>query len=1424
MRRILRLCLTFLALSGAGLAAVAVRAADEEKGVLASLISRALSTPDSRVSIGSIEGALSSVATVRDIQLSDRDGVWLRLDRARIDWRRLALLQRRLEVEQLDIGELTVLRRPVPAEAPVPGEDQPLLPELPVKVEIKDFRLARLVLGEPILGTPAQVTASGRARLGNPAEGLDLTLDARRLDAPGTLAARLGLVPQGQRLDLALLLDEPAGGVLARAANIPGLPPVRLDLTGQGTLDAFAARLAFTAGSDIGAGGTATVSREGPARRIALDVAAQISGLLPAVAAPVFAGTTRVAGTATYGDDGAIGLPGLTLTAAAARLDVSGTVSPDQVADLRITAVNVPSSGARTQVSGADIRRLAFDARITGSLATPRVAATLAAEDARLPAGRLDKLDARFDATPTGNLADAATRIRLAADARAEGVVPANPGLGQALGGTVTLALRGTANKTGPAEIDTLEIRTPTLTARYAGRLGASELRGRAEIALPDLARFRGVAGLPLRGAATVGADLEGTPRANRYNAILDGRATRLATGLAAIDGLSGGQVSIAGAVRLTPTGDYVLDNLRLAGEHATLRLDGAVGQETAALDLAAAIPELRRADERLSGRANLTGRVTGGLQRPGATLRLEIADATALGRPVPRLAVDARATDITGNLDATVALDGQMDRKPARGTLHLARRSDGSLVLDTLDVLIGSVAVRGAVTLDPGKLASGRVAVAARDLDDLSPLLLTRLSGALDADVTLAVVNGGQNAALKASGQRVAAYEISADRLTADLALTDIYRRPVIAGRVAIDEASVGGERIARVRLDATGTAQASDVVLTAAARGFDLDARARVVPGDRTRIELSQFGATRDGRRLGTVAPATFTIVDGGVDIRSLALAIGAGRVTVEGRAGSRLDLKVAAQAVPLAALEIVAPGLGLAGTLDASADIGGAASAPTGEYRARVNGLAAPQTRNAGLPPIDVTASGRLEGERATIDATLGAGRVGTLRIGGSVPIDAAGALDVTIRGAIDAGAATTRLLGAAGRRLTGRVAVDAKVGGTLANPQAGGTAVLTGGSFSDAAQGIAINALQARIVARGEEIVIESASARTRNDGTLSASGRVRLDPGGGFPGQIRITGRRAELTRTPLATAIADLDLQLAGALARDPRVTGRVGIVGLDVNIAENLSTSLRPLPGTRHLNPTPTTRARLARDGAQRGTGRGQKAPPPFDAALDLTISAPDRIFVRGRGLNAILGGNLRLTGTLAKPVPVGAFELRTGRLQILTSRLDFSRGRLTFTGDLTPELDFVASTNAGGAAIQIAINGPASSPNFAFTSSPDLPQDEVLSRLLFNSPSGQLTTTQALALAQAAAQFSGGGDDTFESLRRSLGLQGLDVGATGLGLERALGDRVSIGVNAGVNTGVGINVRVTDEIKIKGEVGATGGTSVGIAAEYEW
>ena len=72
----------------------------------------------------------------------------------------------------------------------------------------------------------------------------------------------------------------------------------------------------------------------------------------------------------------------------------------------------------------------------------------------------------------------------------------------------------------------------------------------------------------------------------------------------------------------------------------------------------------------------------------------------------------------------------------------------------------------------------------------------------------------------------------------------------------------------------------------------------------------------------------------------------------------------------------------------------------------------------------------------------------------------------------------------------------------------------------------------------------------------------------------------------------------------------------------------------------------------------------------------------------------------------------------------------------------------------------------------------------------------------------------------------------RGLDVnlGASGgpsVGLERALNSRVSVGVKAGASaaqTGVGVDIRVSDKVKVQGEVGANGAASVGVGVEHEW
>lgn len=1407
--------------------------AQTDRGIVADLISKALSSDTSQVSIGQVNGALSSDVEIRDVVLSDRDGPWLRLDRVRLIWTRSALLLRRLDIDRLEIGKLELLRKQAPQPAgAAPPSDAPILPELPLKVIVRAFQLNELVLGEPVLGVAARLGATGSATLGPPNEGLDLKLQARRLDAGGQFDVNVSFVPETTRLRLGIKLDEPQGGLIAKIADLPGEPPVQLSLGGDGPLDSFGSSLNFTAGPTIGAQGEARLDRSGAERQLNLALDARIEGLMPAPVAPVFAGSTRLDGSVGFADGGSVDIRNLALVSALARLDVLGRYNADKTLDLRVTAAARPNAEGRTVASGTEIGKLAFDATIKGPVAGPTVVATFDAEDAKLPAGSFSRLGMSFNATPTGTIGEPGTRIALTADGEAAGIALADRALARAIGERVTFTLRGTAQDDGTADFETLRLAMSGVELDYKGKAGNPRVLGRLEAVLPDLARLSGLAGRSLAGRAELGADIDATPRLNDYGATLSGRGERLSTGDATLDRLLAGNFTLAGQVR-SLAGDLTATGLRLAGQHASITADGGIGVQASDLRLALAIPDLRRADARLSGRGDVTAQITGPRDRLDATARIAVANATALARPIPRLAIDAVIRDLQGALDTRLTLNGEIDAKPATGTVALARMPGDGWNLSALDIAIGSVRLNGALTLDPASRAAGRITLAARNLDDLSALALTKIGGQLDADIALAVVEGRQNLELKARGAKLAGPSVAIDRLDATAAASDIYGRPMLDAAIAIDRAVLAGETFTALRFDSKGAPDASAFTLSAAARGFALNGAGRLVPGEPLRLELASFDARRDGRRIALANPATFSFPAGGIEIAGLALAIENGRLTLDGKAGEALDLDLAARDIPLSAVRILAPKLDLAGTLNAEATIGGTAAAPTGPWNLRIARLATPETRQAGLPPVEIAAKGELKGDETSVDATVNAGRNASLTVRGTAPLNATGMLELVAQGRLDAVLANP-MLAPQGRRLTGTVALDLRATGTAAAPRLSGSATLANGSFTDALQGVRLNAIAARIAANGENLTIESASARTPNGGTISASGRLELDPADGFPGQIRIQGNRAQLVSSGIVTAVANLNMEIGGPLARRPRIGGRIDVLSLDVAVPDRLPASLRPVDGIKHVGAKGTAAARLAeqRRAARKQGARGGRPAPAFDAALAFTVSAPSRVFIRGRGIDAELGGEIRVGGTLANPALDGGFELRRGRLSVLSQRLDFSRGRLTFTGGTMPELDFVAETRAADVTARVIVSGPADAPRFAFASTPELPQDEVLSRLLFARASGSLSAFQALQLAQAAAQFAGGGgDDSFERLRKSLGVDNLDIqmgeGGPTVGVSRYIGDNVSIGFKAGAkpeDSGVSVGIDVTRRLKLQADTNADGSASVGVGAEWEY
>ncbi|MBV9906722.1 MAG: translocation/assembly module TamB domain-containing protein, partial [Hyphomicrobiales bacterium] len=679
---------------------------------------------------------------------------------------------------------------------------------------------------------------------------------------------------------------------------------------------------------------------------------------------------------------------------------------------------------------------------------------------------------------------------------------------------------------------------------------------------------------------------------------------------------------------------------------------------------------------------------------------------------------------------------------------------------------------------------------------------------------------DGKQALAVTANSDRMTIDANKLEGLKVDFKVADLWGAKIISGFAQLARAEVAGQSITGVKLTATGSASASDLELSGNARGLSINARGRLFGGPPTRLELASFAAQGGGQRITLAAPATVTYGGDGLDIKNLTFLVGAGRLSLSGHSGSTLALRASAAAVPLTAFDLVSPGLGISGVADGEATIGGTPGNPTGEWRVRLQRVVAPQMRNLGLPALDVAGSGRLAGGRTSLDATINAGTGNVVRVTGSAPLAPDGPLDVKVDGSLDARLANS-MLSVSGRHAAGSLAIAFQLRGTIAKPQAQGTMRLSGGGLRDDQTGFKLTGVTGTLVANGDTIRIDHFAGTTPNGGSISATGEVRLDPAAGFPGSIRVTGQHAQLVANDILSATADMALTISGPLTQKPRVDGRITVVSMDISVPDRLNSVAAPIPGTKHLNPTPTARARLA----LMAKGHGAHAAPLFDATLALTISAASRIVVRGRGMYAELGGDLHVAGSARDPQVTGGFNLLRGSFTLLSSRLTFTRGAVRFHGDVMPDLDLVAETSTTGITARISVTGPAVQPTFQISSTPSLPEDEILSRVLFQRSSGSLTAFQAVELANAVGTLSGQAD-AFEHIRRSLGVDSLDISSSATGgalvsATRAINDRVSVGVTTGArpqDNGVNLNYDLTRHVRLQAGVDASGGSSAGV------
>ncbi|MDB6452676.1 translocation/assembly module TamB domain-containing protein [Falsirhodobacter sp. 20TX0035] len=471
-----------------------------------------------------------------------------------------------------------------------------------------------------------------------------------------------------------------------------------------------------------------------------------------------------------------------------------------------------------------------------------------------------------------------------------------------------------------------------------------------------------------------------------------------------------------------------------------------------------------------------------------------------------------------------------------------------------------------------------------------------------------------------------------------------------------------------------------------------------------------------------------------------------------------------------------------------------------------------------------PGPVSVSGTVAQRAAGYDLNLSAQGPGGIdaRANGSVAAGF-GSANLSLTGSAQAALANVFL---SPRSVNGPVRFDLRVNGPLALESVTGTVRADGLQLVDPSTNIALNAINATVNLNGSTARID-ASAAPEEGGRITANGTIGLaDP---YTADLTVNLSRAVFSDPSLFRTIAGGQVRLVGPLAGNGRITGRIALEETEVQVPSGGFGSDGTLPGLQHVNEPASVRTTRARAGLDEPEDEGSGASGP-GLGLDLTIAAPNQIFIRGRGLDAELGGELRLTGTTSNIVPVGAFELVRGRLDILGRRLNLTEATLSLEGNFVPILQVTASSENNGVTSFVNITGAANDPEVTFTSNPELPQEEVLAQLLFGRDISSISPLQAAQLANAVATLAGrGGEGIVGNLRKNFGLDDLDVttndtGSASVRAGKYISDKAytQVEVDAQGQSEISLNLDVSKSLTVRGSTG-TGEGSTGIGLFWE-
>jgi len=399
----------------------------------------------------------------------------------------------------------------------------------------------------------------------------------------------------------------------------------------------------------------------------------------------------------------------------------------------------------------------------------------------------------------------------------------------------------------------------------------------------------------------------------------------------------------------------------------------------------------------------------------------------------------------------------------------------------------------------------------------------------------------------------------------------------------------------------------------------------------------------------------------------------------------------------------------------------------------------------------------------------------------------------------------------------------------IAGTVSSPLVTGGLALKNGAYSYPPAGVDLKQILVNISAQNNRLNINEFKAEDNLGNKLNGNGFISINSLNDMNYSLAIKAEDMRLIEHPSVSGVISGDIVLTGT-EKSGNLEGK--IFSDEVNIylpdrfAENVDmlNIVKTLPFAGELGET------------KREEDKREDGYVSYPLLLDMAVEADNKIFIRGRGVDAELKGNLLISGDISDPKIVGKLSTIRGRYEEFGKLFKLEKVEIEFSGASPPEpyLHLIAMNSIDDVEIRPMLSGPINNLVLNIESKPSMPQEEALSLLLFGKGSVDISPFQAVTLANSLRKLSGyggGGFDPSAVVRKTLGVDDITVRGDGettsVGVGKYISDQVYIEVERGAETSSSkarIEVEITPYLSVESSTGAVGESSVGVHWKHDY